>query len=62
MLETARVNGLEVIPLVQTFGHLEYVLKSEKFDQLRENPAVPQAICPSKAESFTLVQTLIDQV
>jgi len=62
LLEAARVNGLDVIPLVQTFGHLEYVLKSDKFDQLRENPAVPQAICPSKSESFTLVQNLIDQI
>jgi len=62
LLEIARVHKLEVIPLVQTFGHLEYVLKDEKFSALRENPAVPQALCPSKPESFDLVEHLIDQI
>ena len=62
LLATAKSQNLEVIPLVQTFGHLEYVLKMEKFADIRENPDVPQAICPSRNESLRLVETLIDQV
>ena len=51
-----------MIPLVQTFGHLEYVLKVPAFSYLRENPGVPQALCPSQNDSMLLVETLIDQV
>ncbi|XP_076054038.1 hexosaminidase D-like [Oratosquilla oratoria] len=57
-----REAGLEVIPLVQTFGHLELALKHERFAHLREVPELPQAICPSLNESLWLVRSLVDQV
>jgi hexosaminidase len=47
---------MEVIPLVQTFGHMEYVLKLAEFQHLRELDNFPQEICPSKNESFKLIQ------
>ena len=61
-LLAARALDLEVIPLVQTFGHLEYALKLEQFSHLRENPSVPQAVCPSRNETMKLVEALVDQV
>ena len=62
LLAAAAANHLEVIPLIQTFGHLEYALKLQEFAPLRENPDVPQAICPSRNESLRLVESLVDQV
>jgi hexosaminidase len=62
LLSSAVENDLEVIPLIQTFGHLEFVLKLEKFRHLRELDEYPQEICPSNEVAWNLVTTIIDQV
>ncbi|XP_024084462.1 hexosaminidase D-like isoform X1 [Cimex lectularius] len=62
LLTQAHDLGLEVIPLVQTFGHLEHVLKLKDWSHLREVPPYPQAICPSNPDSFLLIQEMISQV
>ena len=36
MLALANENSLSVIPLVQTFDHMEFALKGEKYRALRE--------------------------
>ncbi|CAB4056412.1 POLA1 [Lepeophtheirus salmonis] len=52
ILSVAKENELEVIPLIQTFGHMEHVLKLDEFRKLREVPIYPQSICPSQEKSF----------
>jgi hexosaminidase len=42
ILQLATNNGLEVIPLIQTFGHLEFLLKLKKYTELREVQKYPQ--------------------
>ena len=42
MLSAASSHGLEVIPLVQTFGHLEFALKLQELREQREVPYYPQ--------------------
>lgn len=62
LISVALDNDLEVIPLVQTFGHLEWILKLEEFRSLREIDAFPQEICPLNDEAWTLLTQMIDQV
>ncbi|KAM6194080.1 LOW QUALITY PROTEIN: hexosaminidase D [Sarcoramphus papa] len=62
VLSQARAQGLEVVPLVQTFGHMEFVLKHKEFAHLREVKMFPNALNPHKEESRALVRAMIDQV
>ena len=54
--------GMMVIPLVQTFGHLEHALKLADFYDLREVSSYPQSLCPSRNGSWYLVKEMIDQM
>ncbi|XP_029456218.1 hexosaminidase D [Rhinatrema bivittatum] len=62
ILKLAKLHSLEVIPLVQTFGHLEFVLKHKAFSHLREVKRFPNGLNPHKEGSLNLIQAMIDQV
>ncbi|XP_050547606.1 hexosaminidase D-like isoform X4 [Daktulosphaira vitifoliae] len=62
ILRLAKLNNLDVIPLIQTFGHVEFALKTPDFTHLREVPESPQALCPSYNASIKFVEQIIDQV
>ncbi|XP_054448883.1 hexosaminidase D [Pteronotus mesoamericanus] len=62
ILHLAAQNELEVIPLVQTFGHMEFVLKHEAFAHLREVALFPNTLNPHEAEALALVAAMVDQV
>lgn len=62
ILQLAKENKLLVIPLVQSFGHFEFVLKHEKFKSLCEITGYPSALCPSNPDSLTAVSMMIDQI
>lgn len=55
-------SGFEIIPLIQTFGHLEYALKLAEFKHLREVPQFPDSICPSKLESKQFLEDMTTQI
>lgn len=60
--EIANENKLVVIPLVQTFGHMEFVLKLDKYKDFREVPRYPQALCPTYNGTLPLIFEMIDQI
>ncbi|KHJ92176.1 hypothetical protein OESDEN_07944 [Oesophagostomum dentatum] len=62
ILRKATSLGLDVIPLVQTFGHLEWILKYEKFRRFRENDKYPQVICIGDQEAVKFVKEAVRQV
>jgi hypothetical protein len=55
ILQLAQINGLKVMPLLQVYGHLEYVLKLKEFMHLREDIRYPQVITPCLEESYKLI-------
>ncbi|XP_055335984.1 uncharacterized protein LOC129586680 [Paramacrobiotus metropolitanus] len=58
----AEENELYVIPLVQTFGHLEFVLKHKEFKQFREVEAYASAVCPTRNGTLDLVTEMVEQM
>ena len=55
ILQLAEKNDLKVMPLLQVYGHLEYVLKLKEFIHLREDQRYPQVITPCLEESYKLI-------
>jgi hexosaminidase len=51
----AAENNLYIMPLVQTYGHLEWILKIKSFSHLREDAQFPQVITPCLEESYTVI-------
>ncbi|XP_028133083.1 hexosaminidase D-like [Diabrotica virgifera virgifera] len=62
ILSLAENSQLEVIPLIQTFGHVEFALKHAEFAYLREVNGSPQALCPSRKSSLNFIAEMVNQV
>lgn len=61
LLETAKHHYIEIIPLQQSFGHLEYVLKYPEYIHLRETKKSPGEMCPLRAGSLELSKSLLSE-
>ncbi|PIC42660.1 hypothetical protein B9Z55_009665 [Caenorhabditis nigoni] len=62
ILKAAQKHHLQIIPLVQTMGHLEWILKLEQFAHLREDSRFPQVICFSDDDAWDLIKEMIEEV
>lgn len=60
-LQIAHDNFIDIIPLQQTFGHLEYALKTPEYIQLRETVDSPGEICPLRKGAVELSTSLIEE-
>ena len=60
-LRTAKENNLKVMPLIQTFGHMEFVLKSA-FYEFRESSYTPQVIDMTNDRSYKVISAIVQQV
>ncbi|MCM8817160.1 MAG: family 20 glycosylhydrolase [Candidatus Omnitrophica bacterium] len=60
LIKFACDHGIEWIPLVQTFGHVEYLSRLEGTQVLFENPEYPQQLCPMKTQTRKYLEDLLD--
>lgn len=60
--EAAKSKGMEVIPLIQTFGHMEFVLKHRPMWDLREVAHCVGTLNPHKEDGVKLVMEMLRQV
>lgn len=61
-LASVVLHGLTIMPLVQTFGHIEFALKLQEFENMREIPESPQSLCPSLQDSIVFIQNMLTQI
>lgn len=61
-LGAARTHGIEVIPLQQCLGHLEYLFRWNRFRHLAEDHAYPGTLCLSNPAGRNLIADLLCQV
>ena len=60
MIHTSAQNHqLEIIPLIQTFGHLEWLLKLREFELYRDDLSSPMAITPCLNASYILLEGIL---
>ncbi|NWQ92833.1 HEXDC Hexosaminidase, partial [Burhinus bistriatus] len=60
--QLAELHKLEVVPLVQTFGHVEFILKHEKYQHLREVERFPNSFNPHIPDTLALLKSILSQV
>lgn len=61
ILNEARRLNLEPIPLLQTFGHAEYVLMNGGHGDWMEDPEFPACYCVSKPEVRTFLRRMVSE-
>ncbi len=62
LLSEAKQNHIEVIPLLQCLGHVEYILKQPQHARLRESATDISQFCPTEPDSLQFVVELIDDL
>ncbi|MDD3927589.1 MAG: family 20 glycosylhydrolase, partial [bacterium] len=62
LINETQKRHLDIIPLVQWFAHVKYILKHEEYSHLREKPIDPYQFCPSHEQSFKLFTDLASEV
>uniref|UniRef100_A0A8C0VQV0 beta-N-acetylhexosaminidase n=1 Tax=Cyanistes caeruleus TaxID=156563 RepID=A0A8C0VQV0_CYACU len=60
--QLAEQHKLEVVPLVQTFGHVEFILKHQKYQHLREVERFPNSFNPHIPDTLALLKSILSQV
>ena len=59
--EVTRDAGMDFIPLLQSFGHVEFILKHPQFSNLREASINPMSLCPKHEDSLPLIEEIVQQ-
>lgn len=57
---TADAEGITIIPLIQTYGHLEFLLSQPSLAHIREEQHLPDQLCPLNPDSLAFAKALID--
>lgn len=60
LMEYIRAEGMDVIPMLQTFGHLSNMLSDPGLAYLREEQHLPEQLCPMHPGAMPFVKDVVD--
>ena len=61
LLQYSRTLGLDAIPLLQTLGHVEYILQHEPYQHLAEIPGSHSQFCPLNKKLPAFIGKLVSE-
>jgi len=56
-----RLRGVELVPMLQSFGHMRNILMFDEYRHLAENPAVQWSLNPTDPASLKFMEDLYDE-
>jgi len=62
LVNTARKYYIEIVPLVQTLGHVSFIAKHPEFYDLREVPKSNWQLCPLKPRTLGLIRDMVTEM
>lgn len=54
--------GISIVPLVQTLGHWQYVLRNPAYSELQEKPGEPSEGCSSNPKTWELAKDFLEEI
>ncbi|MCX7625464.1 MAG: beta-N-acetylhexosaminidase [Candidatus Sumerlaeaceae bacterium] len=61
VIDEAKRLGFEVVPLINTFGHCEWLLDNDSFRELSDNPDNPYAYDPSNPRVYEVCTKIYEE-
>ena len=61
-IKAAQDYNITVIPLVQSLGHLQYVLRQPQYAHLQEKTGDPSEACANHPETWPLIRDFLDEM
>lgn len=62
IVDCCHENCITIIPMIQSFGHMEYLLRGASFYDLRESGQHDSQICPLHPDALEHIKTIYNQV
>lgn len=62
LVQTAKKYYIEIVPLVQTLGHVSFIAKHPEFLHLREVAKSNWQLCPLKEGTFPLIRDMLEEL
>lgn len=56
-----RLRGVELTPMLQSFGHMRNILMLDDYRHLAENPAIQWSLCPTDPASLFFMEELFEE-